>query len=505
MRTNPHRTAALLLVALLTTVSTTLALVPANAEEPAPSASLPAQASPQAVLATAEQVLEGEAAAGDPEPTMALLELRHALDGLSGVDLQRAHTLLARPEGVGSMTLRADEPSSGRTARRAAICDADLCVRYVRNPGSPDYATDAWAQHTFEVLQQVWGTAVDEMGYRAPLQDGTRGGDGRFDVYLRDIGQDYYGYCNADSGAKRTSGHCVLDNDYQDFEFGDPDGSLRATAAHEFFHVVQYAYDSYEDPWFMEASATWMEEQVFDEVDDNHQYLRSSQIHQAHVPLDTFGHSLQYGNWVYLEHLTTRFGDPLVRRAWQLAGARSYSLTALRKALAEQGAGFAPTYARFAGANTHPATAYPEGAAYGRPRPDRRVRLSAGSRRASGVVRIDHLAARTWRVLPDSALTRPAWRLRVAVDGPGRRAAPQLAVTVLRPDGTTAARVVKLNRRGRGSTVVPFSSRRVKDVSVTPVNASTRYRCWRGTSYACAGVSRDDGRRFTLRLRAFRR
>ena len=498
MRTNPHRTAALLLVALLTAVSTTLALVPANAEEPAaPPVSLPAQASPQAVLATAERVLEGEAAADDPEPTMALLALRRVLEQLPAGEQKRASALLARPgETTGS-------PTSARTAGAAAICGEELCLRYVRDVRSAHYATDAWAQHTFEVLQQVWGTVVDEMGYRAPRPDTEPAGDDRLDVYLRDIGQDYYGYCNADSGAKRTSGHCVLDNDYA--EFADRDGSLRATAAHEFFHVVQYAYDSYEDPWFMESSATWMEEQVFDEVDDNHQYLRSSQIHQAHVPLDTFGHSLQYGNWVYLEHLTTRFGDPLVRRAWQLAGARKYSLTALRKALVEQGAGFAPTYARFAGANTHPATAYPEGAAYGRPRPDRKVRLSAGSRRASGVVRIDHLAARTWRVLPDSALTRPAWRLRVAVDGPGRRAAPQLAVTVLRPDGSTAARVVKLNRRGRGSTVVPFSSRRVKDVSVTPVNASTRYRCRRGTNYACEGVSRDDGRRFTLRLRAFRR
>lgn len=496
-----------LLVALLLLV-TALASAPAGAEEPPapaappapPAVSLPEQASPQAVLATAERVLDGDAVGAEPDPSMALLELRHVLDELPPEGRQRARALLARPSEAAGTSTSAGTASPAGAAR---ICDEDLCVRYVTDPTSRHFATEPWARHTFEVLQDVWRTEVDQMGYRAPLPDGRPAGDDRLDIELRDIGDRYYGYCTPDRSTKRTSGFCVLDNDYA--EFDDPDASLRATAAHEFFHVVQYAYDSYEDPWFMESSATWIEEQVFDDVDDNRQYLRGSQLRRPHLPLDTYGRGAHYGNWIYLEHLAGRFGDPLVRRAWQLAAGRKYSLTALRTALAEQGSGFARDYARFAGGNTHPATAYPEGGAYGRPRPAETVRLSAGSRRAGGAEVVDHLASATWRVVPDPGMTRRTWRLRVTVDGPGRRAAPQLAVTVLRTDGSTGTRVVRLDRRGRGGTVVPFSAARVRDVSVTAVNASTRYRCWRGTSHACQGVARDDDRRLELRLRAVRR
>jgi hypothetical protein len=37
---------------------------------------------------------------------------------------------------------------------------------------------------------------------------------------------------------------------------------LKVTAAHEFFHAVQFAYDIGEDGWLMESTATWMEEHV---------------------------------------------------------------------------------------------------------------------------------------------------------------------------------------------------------------------------------------------------
>ena len=45
------------------------------------------------------------------------------------------------------------------------------------------------------------------------------------------------------------SAYCVLDNDFSAAEFGYPDPTLplRVTAAHEFFHAIQFAYDLYED------------------------------------------------------------------------------------------------------------------------------------------------------------------------------------------------------------------------------------------------------------------
>ena len=53
-----------------------------------------------------------------------------------------------------------------------------------------------------------------------------------------------------DPAKKRTaSGYCVLDNDFAaaQFPLRAPRGNLRVTAAHEFFHAIQYAYDYAED------------------------------------------------------------------------------------------------------------------------------------------------------------------------------------------------------------------------------------------------------------------
>ena len=76
-----------------------------------------------------------------------------------------------------------------------------------------------------------------------------------------------------------ASGYCVLDNDFAEAQYGAPPmHSLRVTAAHEFFHAVQFAYDYGEDPWLMEATATWMEERVADDVNDNRQYLPYGQV-----------------------------------------------------------------------------------------------------------------------------------------------------------------------------------------------------------------------------------
>ncbi len=81
------------------------------------------------------------------------------------------------------------------------------------------------------------------MGFRPPPRDGRHGGDGRFDVYLKDLGsQGLYGYCAPEyrvPGLRQVaSGYCVLDDDFARRQYGaNPKVSLRVTAAHEFFHA----------------------------------------------------------------------------------------------------------------------------------------------------------------------------------------------------------------------------------------------------------------------------
>lgn len=255
----------------------------------------------------------------------------------------------------------------------------------------------------------------------------------------------------------------------------------------------------------MEASATWAEEQVADTVNDNRQYLRHSQLHRPQVPLDLAGpvSSQQYGNWLFFEYLSQRFGVPVVRAAWQQAGmgrrdGRRHSLGALRAALREHG-GLAEAYVRFATANTMPSRFYPEGASYGTPAPAERHVLSPTRATLSRTARIDHLAARTYRFVPSPALRR-GWRLRVGVHGirPARA-----RVVVHRLDGTVAEFALTL-RRGRGAMQVPFTSTRIRWVSVTMANTSTRIKCGLKprSDLSCGGRALDDDAKFALTVTA---
>ncbi len=59
--------------------------------------------------------------------------------------------------------------------------------------------------------------------------------------------------------------------------------------------------------------------------------------------------------------------------------------------------------------------------------------------------------------------------------------------------------------RGHGKVAVQFSSRKVKGVTITLANASTRYRCWKQTYYSCQGKPRDQGTKYQLEVIAFKR
>jgi hypothetical protein len=390
-------------------------------------------------------------------------------------------------------------------------------VHYVRTTRDAP-RNEAWARRTLRVMHRVWRAEVGRLGFRPPPGDGRRGGDGRFDVYLKELGsQGLYGYCAPEyrvPGLRHVaSGYCVLDNDFARSQYGaNPRVSLRVTAAHEFFHAIQFGYDFREDPWLLESTATWMEERVADGANDNRRYLPYGQVARPGTSLDLFdpsGHN-QYGNWAFWEYLSQRFGNGVVRAVWRQAGAydgapNRYSVSALRKVLARKG-GFATIFAEYAAATTAPGRAYDEGSAWQVTSVPKAGRLGRVHRRARTTLRINHLASRSIVVRPSRGLKGRRWQLQVTVKGPDRRTSPAAYLQVLRRDGTVAGRHVELNPRGYGRVRARFDARRVRRVTITLANASTRYRCRRGNpTFACQGQPRDQRQRFEVGARVVRR
>ena len=452
----------------------------------APAATPATTPSPRAALTRAQEVLTGTPAR-TTDATLALRDLFTSLPRLSGTDRTAARQLLARP------------------GLKRKACSPHVCVHW--NTGGPDAATGRWARRTLSVVDAVWRLEIGRLGYRAPAPD-HGGGDSRLDVYLKDVGaRRLYGYCEPEynvpgSNQRRASGYCVLDNDFARGQFGTrPLDALRVTAAHEFFHASQFNYDYREDHWFMEATATWMEERFADDVNDNRQYLPASQLAEPTQPLDTFNQygSNQYGNWVFFEHLSERWGLKIVRRIWNDAiGAKTYSIEAVSEGLPDRHP-LPEVYAAFTAANTIPPAFYAEGRHWPRP-PAKDVFLGANDQ-TTGNATIDHLANVPIRLHPKADLDTRDWQLQVSVDGPPLKTSPEATIVWQRDSGKVVTVPVVLNNGGRGQALVPFNRPQVHKLYVVLANASTRYDCsGSDPTYSCGGTPLDDGSGFQVDL-----
>lgn len=509
-----RRFPAAALVTLVAAVATVATLPTAVGASPGSEPTLTAERSDNPLAQTLSQAqrivdpqLAPRTAVEHEHATVVMRRLFESLPELAGEERDLAEMILARPSDGAS-----DPRGYGYTTGSVKSCKKKVCLHWVRTTtdAPPD---DAWAKKSLAILNQVYGFEVGRLGYRPPVPDGPHGGNPKFDVYLKDLGVGLYGFCVPEyykPGSRRVaSSYCVIDNDFATTQFdGAPLANLKVTLAHEFFHAVQYAYDINEDPWIYESTAVWMEERFADSVNDNRQYLPIGQIRRPQVSLDTFAEpGVHYGNWVWWEYLTARFGNRIVRDVWERLDANrgrpdEYSTQGMRSVLKSKG-GFTNLFAAYAGANNVPSKSYAEGDKWPSATLSGSDVLGKADRRAAFGASVDHMASRNYVVKPDRSL-RGAWQLRIRVDGPHRSSMPAAYVIVRRKNGVLERHVLELTRKGVGKTSVDFSKKRTKSVVITVANTSTRFTCRRGTSYSCRGVPKDDKRRFTIATKVFR-
>ncbi|MGH2801065.1 MAG: MXAN_6640 family putative metalloprotease, partial [Thermoleophilaceae bacterium] len=438
---------------------------------------------------------------GRRDATLVLRDLALRLPQLSGAERRQAERLLARPD---DNDWPDDVPPGWEEEEAPAspTCDPDhLCIHWVdTGPDAPppaDSNMDGIPDHvdkTLAVFQEVWAHEIDTLGYREPLDDGVKGGDGRFDVYLDDLGPGLFGYCAPDSDYVDDPDHafdfafpiyCVVDNDYIASQFPlppEPDAFLKVTAAHEFFHAVQGAYDFGEDWWLMEGTATNMEETVYPTIDDNVFFLDNySPLTRPRSPLDRWGagDGSEYGSWIFWRYLEEKIygGDPsVIMRVWGRAawafGPDEHSLQAVARVLRNDGVHLADAFAGFGVANR--LLAYADGNLYPGTPTHRAFRIGPAQRRTAWQARrMNHLTTQYFSFRPRSGVSRRA-RLGVNVDVHPRGG--RARVIVFYKNGKRAVRAIRLDRQGNGNRRVPIGRGVVRRVDLVLSNGSSRMR-----------------------------
>jgi hypothetical protein len=466
------------------------------------------------------------AAPAGREATMVLRDLLAVYDRLTPAEKTLATQIAARPtDGVD------DDLGDGYTTTEATpYCTTGACFHYVTTTEDAPPLTDTDGDTVPDQVESaatefatVWNTEITSFGFRAPKSDLTstnHGPDGNLDIYLAQIGDaGLYGYCftddpNAFSGTYAyfdLSSYCVIDDDF--VELGGLT-AMQVTLAHEFFHASQFAYDAVEDRWFMESTAVWMEERVFDAIDDNVQYLGSGPLGRPRVPLDsnnsTFG---IYGDWIFHEFVSERFAAggvedvAVVREAWERAdgsasGPDKYSVKAIDLALkAVHDTSFREVFADLGMYNDVPAKFYEEAQTLRYPVPplSDRFRITKRNGGAADTLRLKHLANAYIAFVPGRGV-RGGAKLRISVDLPPYRTGPEASVVTVSRTGAVRYREFRLNSGGDGVVRVPFGRRTIVTADLVLTNASTRTRCWtdRRGRYACWGTPTDDNLKYAF-------
>ena len=231
------------------------------------------------------------------------------------------------------------------------------------NNGTPDYIDKV----LFE-LENVWRGVIDSMGYSSPPPDSLLGGDNKYDVYIFKLSPGLYGYVqpevkigdNPNSPKVELNArysYMALRNNYDGFQ--NPElQNIQVTIAHEFFHSIQVGYDSEEMPWMKEATATWIEDEIYNDINDNYQYLRDW-FSNPWIPLDATKSEVYnhwYGSWIFFRYISEQVGVNVIRIIWEKSIDHNselgdFSFSAINDGLAMVGSNYNVIFKNFLAAN----------------------------------------------------------------------------------------------------------------------------------------------------------
>lgn len=228
-------------------------------------------------------------------------------------------------------------PPTGNFEELDVVDGSGKSVAVVKWPTSLPILTSAQTvQEALSGTDGVYQKLVALMG-RDPISDGNlgaenNGGDGRYDVYLLPQASRNYGWTSPHSpglfqgifnDATRSS-YIVLDIETMARDFSGEAfiNQLRSTMAHEFMHVLQFAFDlegSRSEYWWLgDATATWAEHYIF--PNDNTEHIRADKYLRAHdIPLEVDIGNRRYGSYLYFFHHVAKYSTDILRFTYQSA------------------------------------------------------------------------------------------------------------------------------------------------------------------------------------------
>jgi hypothetical protein len=175
-------------------------------------------------------------------------------------------------------------------------------------------------------FENVYDHEINELGYSVPPTDGTEGGGtNKYDIYVQSTnayGWTSFGQLVGDNENSTEiennaySSYITIRNNYIGFPNTELE-NIQVTAGHEFFHAIQFGYDGEEEYWIMEATAVWMEEETYDDVNDCYQYM-IPWFEKPHISLNSMSGLHRYGSFILFKYIDEHLGGrDIIKRTWE--------------------------------------------------------------------------------------------------------------------------------------------------------------------------------------------
>ena len=210
-----------------------------------------------------------------------------------------------------------------------------------------------------QIFEQVYSFFTDTLGYDPPPPD-PESNHNLYEIYVENLPTYYFGITyttNANITAPACVSYIRMRNNYSGSQFSDHTEleNIKVTAVHEFFHSIQFGYNCYERLWFMEATAVWSEDELYNGINDLYRYL-PSWFSNPDKPIDHESNHM-YGTFIYFQYIDEHLGGPeTIKTCWENSNnmasqVQDISFNAIDAALLEQNSSFEDTYVRMRIAN----------------------------------------------------------------------------------------------------------------------------------------------------------
>ncbi|MFA8342587.1 MAG: MXAN_6640 family putative metalloprotease [Rhodothermaceae bacterium] len=197
-----------------------------------------------------------------------------------------------------------------------------------------------------KILDDVYAYEITELGYPAPPTDGEKGGDSKYDIYIRKNTANW-GVTHIENkvGDNTWTSYMELDNDFSDKRVTGLD-AVRITCAHEFHHAIQVGNFTFSpsDVWYHEITSTSMEEFMYDDVNDYyfeiHHYMNGLSVSLPSSPKNG------YDTTIWNLYLKKKFGIGIIKEIW-FAMRENRAINAIAVVLLSKGSNFKKEFEEF--------------------------------------------------------------------------------------------------------------------------------------------------------------